>query len=199
MDNMDYNSQPTTKFHPKILYVILGIVFVGEIIWGIYTWYTFPTVISQSIPKQHEQTDGSAALMTSKNDYNVGDTIKVSIKLDTGGHKISASDVIVHFDPNVLEATSSAVNKGWIYDSYPKLEVDSEKGLITISGVSLETKSIFSGIGVLADIKFEAKAPGNTKVSLDFQPGSTLDSNIVDQNSGKDILGSVRDLEFTIK
>lgn len=195
VDNMQQNTG--RKFHPKIVYVILGIVLLAESAWGLHLLLS-PATYPATTVKAQALKDGTISVTAKNKEYNIGSAVLVSIKIDTGGHQTAGSDVILHFDPKVLEATSAAITKGKLYSNYSKLEID-PKGLVTVSGISLVNGANYSGNGVLALIGFKAKAAGQTKLSVDFTAGSTKDSNIIDSMTGQDILGSVSNLDLTIK
>lgn len=203
MDNIDNMQLSSTKkwFTPKTIFIVLGIAAVVEIIFGIRSLISpMPSSSSPTTTNSQTITAGKIVLVSRRSEYKVGNTVPVFIRIYTGNHQTTGSDVILHFDPKVLEATSSAaLLKGKIYSEYPKLEVDPKLGLIIISGISGLNKPNFSGIGVLSTINFKAKTVGKTNLTLDFKPGSTTDSNVTDATSGKDILGSVTNLTLTIK
>ncbi len=122
----------------------------------------------------------------------------MAVLVDTGSYSVSGIDLIVHFDPKVLEAASGSLVKGKILDEYPYLSVDSKKGLISISGIS-SSKNNFTGTGQFALINFKSKLPGKTSLSIDFKPGSTTASNLVDVATSKNILEQVNNLELNIQ
>ncbi len=187
-------------FTPKIIFIVLAVVLVVEVIFGLRSLISPMSPSSSPTTDSQTVTDGKVSLSSVSNTYKVGDTVSLSINLDTGGHKTAGSDVILHFDSKILDATdSSSITKGSIYSDYSKLEVDPKLGLVTISGVSGLNQSNFQGVGVLATLNFKSKAAGQTTITLDFKPGSTTDTNLTDATSGKDILGSVANLTLTIK
>lgn len=178
---------------PKLIFVILGIVLVIELFFAIKT-LSQPT--PPPPPKLAPLTGAKIVLVSPETSYNVGDTVPVAIRLTTGGRSTIGTDLILKFDPKILEATQGAVKRGSIYQEYPVTQLDS-KGTVRISGIS--TQNGYNGIGVFGSVIFKAKVKGQTRVAVDFQKDSTTDSNVVEAGSTKDILDQVFNLELTIR
>ena len=77
-------------------------------------------------------------------------------------------------------------------------EVEAEQGQIRISAITPPSNEGFVGIGVFATVNFKAKQNGNTEVAIDFEKGSTTDSNLVETGIAIDILDQVYNLNLTI-
>lgn len=196
------NEQPLDKIKkifsgPKIIFAILGIVLIVELIFALRV-LTAPTPPPPQ-PRKIEitKTGGKIALFSAKKSYTVKETIPVSVVIGTGGHTIDGVDLIVRFDPKMLEATQGGLIKGKILSEYPLVSLDANKGLISISGIST-LKTGFIGTGQFASIVFKPKSTGKTSVSIDFKKDSTTDSNLVEAATSKDILEVVDNLELNI-
>lgn len=136
--------------------------------------------------------------------YNVGDTVSVTVKVDTAGFPTLGTDVVIKYDPNVLELGSEAsLVSGNAYPEYPSKNFDQKNGIIAISGISALSGKEFSGLADFVTINFKAKAAGTTNINFDFTPGGTADSNIiklgVENDPSVDILSKVSNLSVTIK
>ena len=118
------------------------------------------------------------------------------IYIDTSGADVAGSDVIINFNPVFLKATK--VEPGLIFDDYPLAAIDSEKGIVSVSGVSGSVDNLFNGDDVVAKITWQAQKTGITEVSFDFTEGSTKDSNIAVSFGNGDILGEVGTATVTI-
>lgn len=196
---METFDQPKTGkfFTPKIIFVILAAVVLVEVVFAIRT-LSAPT--PKAVVKSKVPLKSQVSLVSVKKEYIVKDVVPVSVMVETGNHKTIGTDVIFHYDPKILEATSSAVIvKGKIYQDYPAAGIDSQTGTVTISGINSSSQPNFQGSGLLATINFRAKAAGQTTVTLDFTPDSTTDTNMVDSTSGEDVLESVENLSLTIR
>ena len=126
------------------------------------------------------------------------ETIPVAVILDTGEYIISGADLIVRFDPKILEASGGGIVRGNIFEEYPLLSVDSKEGTISVSGVN-SVKTGFKGVGQLATLNFKAKAKGSTYLIVEFVKDSTSDSNLIEADTSKDILQGVENAEFNIQ
>lgn len=185
---------------PKIIFAILGLVILAEVIYAVKA-LNVPTIVSvQQTTTTSAQTEipGRISLSAPKTSYKVADLIPVSIAIDIGPKEISGADVIVSFDPNVLEVVPNGITKGRIFNEYPLLAQDAKKGKVSVSGIST-LKNVFSGTGQFATINFKAKAPGKTSLVVNFQKGSTTESNLVEAASAKNILETVTNLDLEVQ
>ncbi|OGE65082.1 hypothetical protein A3I48_02410 [Candidatus Daviesbacteria bacterium RIFCSPLOWO2_02_FULL_36_7] len=184
---------------PKIIFAVLGIVILVEVIIVIRSLIS----PASSLPQVSNQagvvsTTAKISLNTAKTSLRAGEGVSVAVAVDTGEKAVSGADLIVRFDPKVLEASGTAIIKGKIFDEYPLVSVDAKNGLISISGVSSLNKS-FKGSGQFALINFKAKTPGKTSLTIDFKKGSTTASNLVDVSTSQNILDTVDNLELEIQ
>jgi hypothetical protein len=188
------NMEP--KRFPKPIFIILALILIGEAVFAFKT-LTQPT--PAPLPKAEAvSTIAKVSLTSLQSEYKVGDSVPVKIAVDTGGHKITGADVVLHFDSNLLMATDSAsITKGSLKE-YPNISVDPKLSTITISGITSLNGS-FSGTFTLATVNFKAKAVGATALNLVFDPGSTTDTNLTEAVTSKDILESVQNVSLIIR
>lgn len=183
---------------PKIIFLILGMVIIAEV--GFAAWVlTRPVtkVSSTPLPKI-EESAGRLILTAEKKIYKANEMIKVTIG-QTGSKSVRGTDIVIKYDPKALEATSGAFEKGTSYKEYSNLLVDSASGTIQISGFTAINERAVSGTGVFGALNFKAKQALKTQLTLDFTPGLTTDSNIVDAKSNQDILEKVFNLDLEIQ
>lgn len=184
---------------PKIIFLVLGIAILIEAIYAIKVLTApLPAPPSSKATTTPQLTGGSMSLSANQNDLKVGDTVSVAVLFNTGGHMLDGADLIVSFDPKILEVSTGGLIKGKSFDEYPLLSADKNKGLISISGVSTIKKG-FEGTGVLANIVFKAKAKGQTNLTINFEKNSTSDSNLVEAGTAKDILEKVFNLGLNVQ
>lgn len=185
----------------NIIFPILGLIILIEIVYAVVTLNASSKLTPPPLSKNNvvvQKPGGKITLSTLNTNIFTKQIIPVLVTIDTSSYSVGGVDVVIHFDPSMLEATSGAVIKGKIFDDYPLTAVDSKKGLVSISGVSSMNNS-FSGIGLFATVNFKAKIKGTTSLTVDFTKGSTMDSNLVDLNTSKDILDRVSNLDLTIQ
>lgn len=182
---------------PKIIFVILGVIILAEILLAVRY---LRQVTPPPPPVVAPISSGKIALLADKKGYKVGDDVVVLARISTGGYSIIGTDLVLHYPPKALKATNASIKAGKIFSEFPMKEVDETSGTIRISGISSErVKRGFNGVGVFATITFKAITPGKASVTVDFQPGNTADSNIIDTKDSKDILSEVFSLELDIK
>ncbi len=182
------------KGNPKLLVWILILVVI--LVAGFWIWKNSSTTPARSTSKV--DTKARIVLVSDKKQYKVGDGVIVAVGVSTGGKKTDGTDVVLYYDNKLLQASSSGILTGGLYPDYPITTVDQTAGVIRVSGIASVDKTV-AGQGVLATILMTAKAPGQAKVTVDYTPGSTTDSNIVESTSSKDVLESVTNLEVGIK
>lgn len=185
----------------KTIYTLLGIALLVEIIFAIKTFSTPAAPLpSNKVIKQQvsRSSNGKILLTTTKPNFKVTEVVPILVKVNTGIAQVSGIDLILKYDPKILEASAGAVVAGQLFDEYPVALVDNKKGLISVSGIS-NSKQSYKGEGKFASINFRAKAPGKTALTIDYKEGSTSATNMVDAVSAKNILKQVYNLELNIQ
>lgn len=203
INNQTDNSQPVLEkarqfiSGHKIVFAILGLIILAEVIYAVRT-LTLPTPPPPAPKASVQSTAAKISLSAAKENFVVGEAVPVLVMIDTGGSKVSGADLIVSFDPKLLEATSGGVIAGTIFDEYPLKSVDKAKGIIAISGISSLGNS-FIGRGLFATLNLRAKEAGVTSLGIDFTKGQTSESNLVENTTSEDILKSVDNLKINIQ
>lgn len=182
---------------PKIIFIILAVIILVEVILAVrYLGQSAPP----PPPKLQPISGGRIVLIADKKDYKAGENIVVSVRVSTGGQTTYGTDLVLRFDPKVLEASNAAVTQGRIYSEYPMKSVDSKEGIVRISGINSAGKSSgFNGVGIFAAVNFKAASSGKTTLRIDFTPDLTSDSNILGAKDAKDILEEVFNLDLNIQ
>lgn len=174
---------------PKLIFLVLGLVVLGELFWAGKTLLS-PTLKPQ-IKKIQPLSQAQLVLSSARLNYMVGEVVPIRIKVVTGGRVVDGVDVILHFDPKILEATPGSFFKGKTYKDYPLIDIKQSDGVIKISALTLPGFPGFMGVGTFGLINFKAKAAGSAKLAIDFQKDSTVDSNLIEASTSKDILAQV--------
>ncbi len=183
------------KNFSKLIILIFGVVIVGEIIFGIRT-LTSP---AKTVGKVQPITGGKIFLSSPNQTFKVGDPVPVNLRIDTGGNNINGVDVVINYNPGFMTITRQSIETQGVFTDFPLLEVDDKNGVVRISGIASVNQPGFSGIGTLAKLNFTAKAAtSQTKMMVNFTPGLTTESNIIEAGSSQDILDGVTDLNLTI-
>lgn len=214
VDNLNQNiPQPqSSQGRKKLFYVILGIgglVIIGELIWAYMNFVNQSTPATtqniqntQSAPA--EAPIGTISLTAPKTTLSVGEKLTVTINASSSGRLTDGTDLIITYDPNILSVETVGEEKrpiviSDVYSEYPSNSIDPTKpGVIAASGISSEQNGTVID-GVFGSMIFTAKAPGKTTVGIQFDPNLTSESNIIETNTGKDILNKVQNLEVEVR
>lgn len=146
---------------------------------------------------------GSATLAVypMKGILNRGCSYLLSIGLSTGGLDTDGADVILFYNPAVLNMHN--ILDGGFYPSYVINSIDSNLGKVSISGLS----SVFKPVnkkGVFAQLNFTVlpeASSSSTTLNFDFDPTNptkTTDSNVVQSVNVVDILRTVYNGNYKI-
>lgn len=185
----------------KTVIAVLVIGVLAEVIFGGFSLFA-PSVARNLNPLQpavNEMTSARLSLIPEKLVYKNGETVVVEVKLFTGGYNTDSTDLVVKYDPSFLKPDGkNFAAAGKIYSEYPAVQVDEKNGLIGISGITTPGSGSFLGVGDFAKLNFIAIKNGQTQVSIDYNPDSTADSNVVLSGSAKDILGVVDNAAINI-
>lgn len=191
------NPPKESFFKAKYLLYVLVAVVVIEILWAAKTLLSpIPVKKAAEVPVI---TDATLSLISSKKDFKQGEILLVNINLQTGGHKTIGTDIVLKYNPKVLETSQTAFIRGTVYPDYPLIKVDNEKGLINISGVVTSKDGSFEGTGLFGQVAFKAKSVGLATVQLEFIKDASNDSNVIETGTPKDILGKVNNLEVNVR
>ncbi|MEI7740978.1 MAG: hypothetical protein WCJ29_00565, partial [bacterium] len=135
--------------------------------------------------------------------FKEGCPISVPIIINTASIQSDAANIIIHYNPNEIEILDSSASQNGIqiapgsaYSIYADNFVDPNAGLIRLTGFSIGMQ--ISGSGLFGSIPLQSK-PGITSsnITVEFVPGSTLDSNIAEFLTSDDVLTSVTDSALT--
>ncbi len=207
MDNQIFNYQNSDFQKPpkaglpilRIIFFIFAAVIAFELLMGAKTLLT-PIKVIQKTPSTVVLSEGVINLSTLQSSYGVSETVPVAVKVSTGNHLTSGVDLVLKYDPVILEASSAALIKGSAFDEYPDVNIDSKNGILRASGVVSPAKLGFNGNnGDFGVINFTAISKGMTTISLEFSPNATDDSNMVELETNKDVLGKVSSVKINIQ
>lgn len=193
----------------RFIYLGLAISVVAiiiELVWAYSTFYKPGSQNIQTIPQQAsssatiDQNITSISMTTSQKSVKVGTEFVVNINVDSN-QASDGTDLIITFNPKYLAVvpavSSGAMTVGSIYSEYPVNKVDGNAGIITTSGITNEKGGILAK-GLIGSIKFKALQAGQANIDVKFVKGATNESNVISAITGKDMLGSVNNLEVNI-
>jgi hypothetical protein len=127
----------------------------------------------------------------------LGDTVTLSLLLDTSGAAVDGVDIFgLRYDPlqlqlqdNDTSLSGTQIAPGTLLPITLANFVDVSHGIVVFSQVSSGPFGSFTGSGILATMTFQSLAVGTASLTFDFIPGNTNDTNVA--SNGEDILSSV--------
>lgn len=205
-----YQNQPTIGVAPRFswpffIFRILSLILVLIILFMIFQAVMLFISRSGSInlrfgqlPVTVDRTP-SITLSPTNTALSKGQSGKLAIDYFTGNKTIQGVDLVLKYDPNYLEFKSdNFFTAGPVFSQYPISQVDSS-GLIRISAIATVSQIGFNGSGQLGTISYTAKKSGQTKLEIIFKPGDTTESNLVELQTGQEILQIVKGATIDIK
>ena len=177
----------------NLVFVVVSLVVVVELVWGSSYLKNLP----QPATTTQAATGALLSFSPTQKVIKVGEEFDVGLLLDTKGVETSGTDVIINYDPAVVEVLD--VRPGILYQKYPLNEIDALGGKIGFSAVA-EPPKTFSGKGALAYLKLKALKAGTATLQIEFTKGATTDSNVVQaQSGGKDILDKIINAYYSVR
>lgn len=187
----------------KNIFIILGVVILAEVLWASWTLFrpTPPSPTQTAIAPVVKLKPTTVSLVSEKISLKKGEKITVSVNISSNS-KTDGVDLVITYDPKLLSVetigqTKQPVIAGTIYNDYPLNSLDQALGRITVSGITDVPGGVLAD-GLFGSLVFVGKNFGSAKISLDFSPGSTADSNVTETGTGKDVLEKVESLEINI-
>jgi hypothetical protein len=186
---------------------------IATMVVGVAVIASTAIVVSQSRSKQvsADTPVGTASMKVGSKTAKVGDEIAVDVTIDTGSNeannKSSGADVMLSYDPSVLEPIDTdstqpgiQVTAGKVFDFVQANKVDTTLGVISFSAGQQPTSNpIAVSQKVLASIRFKAKAAGRSTLRFSYTAGALDDTNIIQPKTGRDLLNNVEDGIVTVE
>lgn len=115
----------------------------------------------------------------------LGQEFDVTVSLDTLGSKTTGADAIITFNPTYVEAMS--VNLSSPYE-HKFSHIFNDTGTLKLSATYTHVADSFQGVSPYATIRFRAKQVGSSPLAFVCASGNTNDTNILELQSGNDIV-----------
>ncbi len=159
---------------------------------------TGKTPTNQNIRSQAAVVAGSLGLSPATGDYafSPGSAYPVGIVVDSKTASADGVDVIIKFDPKKVQVVGSSLSPTTLFEKVPLNAVDNAAGTIRFSALTFSPKPV---TGILATFSFRPLASGEVGFVFDFTPGATVDSNIAEHGTAKDVLGSVENATYNFR
>lgn len=195
----------------KLVNIGIYLAVIVLVLGGAGVWFKvikdrgfFPPGIDTNLPFAAKvNTNPKIILSIPKKEFEVGETIPVTIKIDTAQSNTIAADVILNYDPKMVSTITPLISqnfrKGDIYSDYPSISNNPSTGIFQASAINSLGGQGFKGEGDFGVLNLKANAPGTATIKVDFQKGAKGDSNLLGEADSVDILEMVEDLTITIR
>lgn len=202
LDNLIPSAPPKARPFIKLLVILVFFALAAVVAYSLFNFVQVFLKQNQKLASNKivPISDGQIVLSSSVSKFQVGQIVPVKVKIQTGGHTVVGVDISLKFDPKYLSISSGSASfkKGTAFLEYPVTNIDSNEGVVRISGIASLAQIGFNGAGEFGVLNFIAKARGHTKISLNFVKDTTTDSNMLEFGSGDDILNFVNELSLNI-
>jgi hypothetical protein len=164
----------------------------------ILTLQLLPAVTGAALLGNTDQA--TLSLLPSVNSVGIDEQFIVDIRLNTGGQNVVMVAAFIDFNADNFAAVS-VETAGSVFDMNFEQVVDQANGRIKITR-GVPTPGVNTADGFVARVNFRslnAVAPAQDNLTLNFIPGSTLDSNVIlDDGLGTDILSGVYNARVSV-
>lgn len=188
------------RLSKKVIFIFIGIVVVAELAWAGLTLTRNSSNAATQKTGSSVQGGSVISLKADKESVKVGENVTVEISV-TSNKATDGADMVIIYDPRVLSlvpgSAGAPVSVGLLYSDYPLNKADETLGRIMVSGITSRPGGILPQ-GVFGTVTFRANQAGRASISLDFTPGSTTDSNIIETKTARDLLDGVNNAEVVI-
>ena len=123
--------------------------------------------------------------------YNVGDTFKITVKVDSGTETVGGVDGVGTYDSAKLDVVSAVKATPMVFDATGGGDCSvstATVGKFNFSCYSNDALNDKVAVGDLIVLTFKAKATGTALASFTCTSGSTTDSNIVKSSTSADVI-----------
>jgi len=185
----------------KVITILIIFLFI-ELVWAaVYLTKKTPQEkqpISQTEPT-NQQNPPTLSFSPSTSSPTLDQPFQIAILIDTKEKSITAADIIISYDPTILQIDETGIAVTNAFPSYPLIKVDSQEGIISITGTTQDPKdSPLEGRKEFVTLTFTPIKQGPTQLSFIFEKDSTTDSNLIEPTQIKDILEKVENGSYTV-
>lgn len=120
---------------------------------------------------------------------------QTAIKLQTKNRKAAGADIRLLYNQDFVEVVK--VTPSLSISAVPLNATDAKEGTVSLSFLAPAGEAL-EGEREIAVIFWKTKREGEARISFDFTPGATNDTNIAEFGTGKDILTSVANARYSI-
>ena len=195
----------------KKILLVVGILFVLLLVFFALRWQRSLMLkkVGDNTQKNAEKTVSETVLPQTKepsyliglspNPVQSGDVVNAEVIFDAAGKEVVGSDVIIKYDPTLLQIEEEIV-PGKFFSSYLRKTVDNSLGILKVTGINPAGDGQKPGSPVVFfSVIFKTIKPGASVIKFDFKKGKTNTTTLVEKGTSRNILGLVSDANLIIK
>lgn len=155
-----------------------------------------------------DQKGGKLIMNPSDSSLTVGRAIEMEVNIDAPGITLDGADVVISYDPRLVRVgaignntANTDLSRGPYFLQLVRTTVDQTAGKITVTGFSPREEMLQKeDTNPVAMFSFPVTAlqPGVATFHIEYQPGRSDLSTLVEQGTSKNILTGVHDAVITI-
>lgn len=160
-----FEKDQTTK---RLVVVALVSTTIALLIWGFY-FFKLVERTENSLPKTGGQIEDSSTLHTfdiqfSEEELNIGlnEELFITLILNGSTEDVVSAQTFLKYDPNIIEVISQ--NESDLFDFYMGNTINSEQGIVSLSGALTTIGS--KDNGSFATLQIKRKAEGETQLTI---------------------------------
>ncbi len=144
----------------KILAVVILLVMLASIPVAVYLVKKRQEIQLRAAPAT------VLSLIPAAEAYDTGETFTVNVSIDTGENLVVSADIVLSYDPTILEAQSVVLGSFLPNANEINNIVNNDTGKITYSFYTMQ-ENAQQGEGIIASISFKGIAAGTSSVIFD--------------------------------
>lgn len=150
------------------------------------TFLCFVTLLMVFLIKPGNVSAATLSLTPSNQSVTLNVPFTVNITLDTKGVQTTAVDVLLTFNPSILEISNVQFGNPPLYPVNAKI-LDNTTGQIRITSTEESVVNSFTGTGTLATLTITGKSLGTGNVTFTCNAGQTSETNVFQTGTNQDI------------
>jgi hypothetical protein len=168
--------------------------FLLFLLTSVFVSVLFAVQKKTSWPSRAEEDKAQLWLLPTKVELRQGEETTVRVFLVTRINESGGVDLVLKYNPNLLEIVDNTVKPGMIFDYYRDRLVDNRRGIIRLS-----SSGNFKGEGTFATFSVKGKAVGSGKIEFVSTKDSVNATVVWDSQEKENILGATYNLSFEVR
>jgi len=181
------------KLMEKIKKIFPYFSFLFFLLVFLFVFFSLSSQKRTSFPTKAGEKKAHLWLLPTQTEIKKGEVEEVRVFLISNISEVGGIDLVLKYDPNLLEIVGNTIKPGAIFDYYRDRVVDNRRGIIKLS-----SSGKFKGEGTFATFDIKGKEVGNGKIEIVSDKTSTDSTVVWDSQEKVNILGNIYNLSFKV-